>query len=154
MVAVDRISQEKPYNFQGQDKRKDAAQGVAAGVGATGAISYQAKRAATKNGLRSVFTKVNNGSKVVRENAGEISSLYNKFTKDIQRFSKSLMARFAKMKTWKFIGPLVKSPVARGVANGFGVVMAFFALITGVRKAVDNGRLAVGDLKDKLNMAA
>ena len=98
MVAVDRIPQEKPYNFQGQDKRKDAAQGVAAGVGATGAISYQAKRAATKNGLRSVFTKVNNGSKVVRENAGEISSLYNKFTKDIQRFSKkhNLIVKFSR----------------------------------------------------------
>ena len=152
MTAVDKIS-ERPY-VQSRDRRRDAAQGVAVGVGTTGAISYQAKKTATKNGLRSVLTNVNKGGKVIRENAGEVSSLYEKFAKDVQRFSKSLMARMAKMKSWKVVGPLVKSPAAKGVANGFGVVMAFFALVSGVRKAVDNGRLAVGDLKDKLNLAA
>ena len=152
MDAVKSTS-ERPY-VQQSNKRKETAQGVAVGVGTTGAISYQAKRTATKNGLRSVFTNVNKGTKIISENAGEVSSLYGKFTKDVQRFSKSLMARFAKLGNWKFIGPIVKSPAARGLANGFGVVMAFFALVTGVRKAVDNGRLAVGDLKDKLNLAA
>ena len=145
----------QPYNTQPQNnRRKDTAQGVAVGVGATGAVSYQAKQAATKSGLRNMFTNVNKGTKAIKENVGEVSSLCEKFSKDMQKFSKSIMARLAKMKNLKVIGPIVKSPIAGGIANTFGAAMAFFALVTGVRKAVDNGRLAVGDLKEKINLAA
>ena len=42
----------------------------------------------------------------------------------------------------KFIGPIVKSPVMKGVAGIFGGAMAFFALVTGLDKAYRNGKLA------------
>lgn len=157
MVEAVDIRADRPYNLPAEhfskEKRKDTAQGVAVGVGATGAVSYQAQRVAAKNGIRSVFTNVTNASRATRANVGEVTSLYGKFVNDVQRFSRSIMARFAKLRDVKVIGTLVKSPMTRGIAKGFGVAMAFFALVTGLRKAVDNGRLAVNDIQEKLNLS-
>ena len=55
----------------------------------------------------------------------------------------------SKFKDMKYIGPLLKNPAIKLFASGCGAAMAFFALITGISKAIRNGRIAVGDLKDR-----
>ena len=64
------------------------------------------------------------------------------------------MARISKYKEWKFIGPIVKSPVAKAATGVFGATMAFFVLVSGVQKAVDNGRLALNDLHRRIDRNA
>ena len=55
-----------------------------------------------------------------------------------------------KLQKNKVLGPIVKSPVLKKVAGGFGTVMAFFVLLTEGTKAAENGTLAVDDFKNRI----
>lgn len=135
-------------------QRKEATQDVAAGVGATG-ITATATRYAGKQGvLQRMFTNVQEVTKVTSKNSREITGLWSKFMHNTKLFTNDIMSKFTKFKGNKLIAPIIESPLAKGASKIFGATMAFFVLVTGVQKAFDNGRLAVGDLKDKLNIAA
>ena len=127
------------------DRRKERAQDVATGAGVTGAAAYQAKRTTVNNTLKNMFTHVTEVTKTTRQNAAEVTGLFGKFKFNMKRFSGSIINQAMKFKDMKYIGPLVKSPITKGIATGFGAAMAFFALVTGVDKAYRNGKLAVAD---------
>lgn len=139
---------------QQRAKRKVAKENVAEGVGVTGAVTYQARQFATKRSINTMMENVTNAARLTAQNTKEATTLLGKFKLDIGRFTKDVTARVMKLQNMKFIGPIVKSPVVKGACGAFGFTMAFFALVTGVNKAVDNGRMAIGDFQNRFNRAA
>jgi hypothetical protein len=137
-------------------KRKDTEQKVATSVGATGAgaAAYQAKRTTVNRTLQTWFANLTNTTRNARQNAAEVTGLFGKFKQNVTKFSGSIINKAMKFQDMKFIGPIVKSPVMRGVAGIFGGAMAFFALITGIDKAYRNGRLAVTDVRTRFGYNA
>ncbi|MBR1460740.1 hypothetical protein IJ596_03795 [bacterium] len=127
-------------------QRRENTEKAAVGAGVGGA-------ALSNKGLRQGIQKAISFSTTAKENTIEAKGLWGKFLKDTKIFSASIMNRISKFKDLKYIGPVLKNPAVRLVAGGVGAVMAFFALVTGVSKAIRNGRLAVGDLKDRFNEA-
>jgi len=143
-----------PVTDQQRAKRKVTKEHVAEGVGVTGAVTYQAKQFATKRSINTMMENVTNAARITSQNSREASTLLGKFKLDIGRFTKDITARVMKLENMKFIGPIIKSPIVKGACGVFGFTMAFFALVTGVNKAVDNGRIAVGDIQSRFNRAA
>lgn len=140
-----------------QQKRRETTQNVATGVGAAG-VTAQATTYASKQGVygrfKGILGTTTQTAKTIERNSAEVTGLWNKFFRDMKLFSADAMARISKYKELKFIGPLIKSPVMRGATSVFGATMAFFVLVSGVQKAVDNGRLALNDMHRKFNRAA
>lgn len=132
-------------------QRKEATQDVAVGVGATGVTATATRYAGKQGVLQKMFTNVQDVTKVTSKNSKEITGLWSKFIHNTKLFTNDIMTKF---KGIKFLAPIIESPLMKGASKVFGATMAFFVLITGIQKAVDNGRIAVGDLKDKLNVAA
>lgn len=152
------------YQRTPQQQRRETTQGVATGVGAAG-VTAQATTYASKQGVFAKFgnplTKVKEllgfttkTAKNLEKNSAEVTGLWNKFFKDMKLFSADAWARVSKFKEWKFIGPIVKSPVMKGATSVFGATMAFFVLVSGVQKAVDNGRLALNDMHRRIDRTA
>ena len=125
-------------------QRRENTEKAAVGAGVGGA-------ALSHKGLRQGIQKAINFSTTAKENTKEVTGLWGKFLRDTKIFSASIMNRISKFKDLKYIGPVLKNPAVRLVAGGVGAVMAFFALVTGVSKAIRNGRIAIGDLKDRFN---
>ena len=127
-----------------QAKRKNTEQKVATGVGATGAgaAAYQAKRTTVNRTLQTWFSNLTTTTRNARQNAAEVTGLFGRFKQNFARFSGSIIKQVSKYENMKFIGPIVKSPIMKGVAGIFGGAMAFFALVTGLDKAYRNGKLA------------
>jgi len=125
--------------------RRDRAENVAIGAGVGGA-------AVSNKGLRQGIQKAINFGTTAKNSTKEVTGLWGKFLKDAKVFSASIMNRIGKFKNMKYIGPIIKNPAVRLVASGCGAAMAFFALVTGLSKAVRNGRIAVGDLKDRFDI--
>ncbi len=135
-----------PYNV---GRRKETTEDVAMGAGVG---TYAAHKASKSAAMKAAMGKFSSSVATTQRNAKEVTGLWGKFQNDIKRFSGSLMHRMDKLKNAKFIGAIIKNPAVRYATRGLGVVMAFFALITGVSKAIRNGRLAVGDLKDRFSV--
>ena len=131
--------------YESRTTRREKAENVAVGAGVGGA-------AVSNKGLRQGIQKAINFSTTAKNNTKEVTGLWGKFLKDAKIFSASIMNRIGKFKNMKYIGAIIKNPAVRLVASGCGAAMAFFALITGVSKAIRNGRIAVGDLKDRFNV--
>lgn len=148
-AAGQTITQQQSQRSQDNTNNK-----VAAGTGLAGATAYQAKRSSVNSFLRDWFSRLTTTTKTTRQNAPEVIGLFGKFKKNVGMFTASIINKAMKFKDMKFIGPIINSPVTKGVASFLGVGMAFFALVTGIDKAYRNGKIAVSDIKDKLNMAA
>ena len=50
--------------------------------------------------------------------------------------------------------PIIKSPITKKLTGAFGALTAVFVLISGLSDASKNGKIAVADLKEKLDLAA
>ena len=137
-----------------ESRRKENVEVAALGIGTAGAVSHQAQQQVTKSYLRSMFSSVTEGSKVIRTNVGEATTLFGRYKQNVVRYTKYAMKQLSRFENSKYIAPLFKNKMVLGAASVFGTVMAFFALVTGVNKSIDNGKLMVGDIKDKLGLAA
>jgi len=142
-----------------KENRKEKAQNAAAAGGAAGCTVQTAKTIATRraarkelaaNTLRDTFTGVAKTAKTVKKNSKEVTGLLSQFFKNAKDFSDDMMKVFARVKRDKAVSALLKNPVLRGISGAFGYSMAFFVLVSGLTKAVDNGKITIGDLKDKL----
>lgn len=137
-----------------REKRRHTTEKVATGTAATGTAAYQAKKYAGKKYVRSMFDNVTGTARTVQQNAREASTLLSRFKINAARFSKDAMTRLMKFQNNKYLGPIVKSKAVRGVTKGFGLVTAFFVLVTGVGEAIESGRIAIGGAKRRYDMAA
>lgn len=153
----------QPIPATQQQKRKETTQTVATGVGATGGFAASARTYATKRGLNAakgektlemMLEATQNVTQTASQNTEVARGLWATFRRNVKVFSNDFLLQVAKFKNSKFIGPIIKSPLTKKVAGAFGGAMAFFVLVTGVNEACENGSLAVGDLKHKLNYIA
>lgn len=137
-----------------QQKRRETSQNVATGVGAAGVTTHYVSKPSVYVRFKDLLRTTTKTAKTFERNSAEVTGLWNKFFRDMKLFSADAMARISKYKEWKFIGPIVKSPVAKGATSVFGATMAFFVLVSGVQKAVDNGRLALNDMHRRIDRTA
>lgn len=153
-----------PLTPEQYQKRKENTEQAATVIGGTG-FAASATRYAGKKGLmksaetgeklaKTVLESTSKAAKIVSNNSKEASGLFGNFKKNVVNFTGDVLAKFTKFKDNKFIGPIVKSPLMKKAAGAFGVIMAFFVLVTGVRKAVESGSIAIDDIKNKTDELA
>lgn len=139
-------------------QRRHETQEVAAGVGAAGVTAHVgATRYAGRQGsmgmLRNMYEKMIKTSKVTAQNNEIATGIWAKLVRDTKRFSSHAMKQLKNFENMKFIGPIIKSPITKKLTGAFGAVTAVFVLISGLSDASKNGRIAVADLKEKLDLA-
>lgn len=159
MTGVQSISfTSKPRVNQPVDRdKKEKAQDVATAVGGTG-FAAKASRMASKRGLQqgestlqSMMQTTQNVMQGTSRTIKESKGLAASFKRHYKMFKGDAIKFFSKWKDSKVLGPIVKSPVVRGIASGFGGILAVFVLISGVNRAIENGELAFSDLKHQYN---
>ncbi len=148
-----------PYN-QSQSKRQQATETtekVAAGVGGAAGLTKTATNMASKRGIlatertfQGMMSSLTNGASTITEGSQQALTLWGKFKNNTKVFTADILRRFKALENSKFIGAIIKSPIAKKAAAVFGGVLAFFVLVTGVNKAVKTGIEAAGDVKSKL----
>ena len=157
MTGVQAISfTSKPRVNQPVDRdKKEKAQDVATAVGGTG-FAAKASRMASKRGLQqgentlqSMMQTTQNVMQGTSRTIKESKGLAASFKRHYKMFKGDAIKFFSKWKDSKVLGPIVKSPVVRGIASGFGGILAVFVLISGVNRAIENGELAFNDLKNQ-----
>lgn len=144
--------------------RKEKTEQAATVIGGTGfaasANKYASKRGAMAKAvetgektLQSMLDATNKAAKFTGKNAKTATGLFAKFKQNIKIYSGEIIKPFQKVNN-KFLRPILNNPITRKAANVIAVPMAFFVLITSVRKAVDNGSIAIDDLKSTIHNAA
>ncbi len=157
MAGVQAISfTSKPRVNQPVDRdKKEKAQDVATAVGGTG-FAAKASRMASKRGLQqgestlqSMMQTTQNVMQGTSRTIKESKGLAASFKRHYKMFKGDAIKFFSKWKDSKILGPIIKSPVIKGIASGFGGILAVFVLISGVNRAIENGELAFNDLKNQ-----
>ncbi len=157
MTGVQAISfTSKPRVNQPVDRdKKEKAQDVATAVGGTG-FAAKASRMASKRGLQqgestlqSMMQTTQNVMQGTSRTIKESKGLAASFKRHYKMFKGDAIKFFSKWKDSKILGPVIKSPVIKGIASGFGGILAVFVLISGVNRAIENGELAFNDLKNQ-----
>lgn len=157
MTGVQAISfTSKPRVNQPVDRdKKEKAQDVATAVGGTG-FAAKASRMASKRGLQqgestlqSMMQTTQNVMQGTSRTIKESKGLAASFKRHYKMFKGDAIKFFSKWKDSKILGPIIKSPVIKGIASGFGGILAVFVLISGVNRAIENGELAFNDLKNQ-----
>ena len=139
-------------------QRRHETQEVAAGVGAAGVTAHVgATRYAGRQGsmgmLRNMYEKMIKTSKITAQNNEIATGIWAKLVRDTKRFSSYAMKQLKSFENMKFIGPIIKSPITKKLTGAFGALTAVFVLISGLSDASKNGKIAVADLKEKLDLA-
>ena len=138
-----------------REQRKQTTQTVATGTAATGTAAYQAKKYAAGNGyLKEMLRNATRTARVVDMNAAEAVTLWQKFKYNSVHFANDAFTRLSRLQNNRFLKPIVTSKAMRGLTGAFGVVTAAFVLVTGVSDSVKTGRLALGDIQDKIGWLA
>ena len=140
------------------EQRKQKQEQVATGIGGAAGVTATATKYAGRKGLRAQASEkflgelsgqVAQGIKKANEAQEVATGLFATFKKNFKMYSASVLEQLNKLKNSKFIGPIVKSPIAKKVSAVAGGALAFFVLITGVNKAVKTGAVAVNDFKSQ-----
>ncbi len=141
-----------------RQKRKEA-QEVATGVGAAGVTAgVGASRFSARKGsmgmLRNMYENMIKTSKAASRNSEVATGLWAKFVRDSRKFANHAWGKISKFADNKYLAPIIKSPITKKATAVFGGVTAGFVLISGLGKATRDGRVAIEDIKDRLNIAA
>lgn len=143
-----------PNTQKMQKPSKEQQEKVVAGVGGTAAATTTAT-AWAKNGARleaKVQRTLSGAQKVANAASTEkMMGFWASFREDVRFYTNDIIQRLGKLKSAKFIGPLINNPVSRGLAGVAGGALAFFVMITGVSKMFKTGEIAVDDLKNQIN---
>lgn len=162
MTKISSFENFKTSNFayspadQTQKDKKEKAATIVGGAGfATTANKYAkgyASRRGLANGESTLQKMLEATTRTARQSskiAKESGSLIAKFKANVKIYTADAIRMISKLQDNKIIGAIVKNPLMKKVASGFGVVMAFFVLVTSLTKAVENGNLAINDAKEK-----
>ena len=151
VTAINQI----PFNSNltpAQRQRRHETQEVAVGVGAAGVTAHVGTSRGTM--LRNMYDKVIKTSKMTARNNELATGIWAKLVRDTKKFGNHAMKWLKGFENTKFIGPIIKSPITKKLTGAFGAVTAVFVLISGLSEASKNGKIAVADLKEKLDLAA
>jgi hypothetical protein len=162
MQAVDNVNYRTPgmglltTPTNKNDRKDQVAAGVGVGAGATQAGKFMGKRALKANGvaqaestLQGMLTRVTETTSAVKRNSEVTTGLWATFKNNVKFYTKDITKRFEELKSVKFVGKIVNSPIGKKAASVVGGSLAFFVLITGLSKAVNTGKIAVDDFKNK-----
>jgi hypothetical protein len=138
------------------DRKDQVAAGVGVGAGVTQAGKFMGKRALKANGaaqaestLQGMLTRVTETTSAVKRNSEVTSGLWATFRSNVKFYTKDITARLEKLKPVKFVGKIANSAIAKKGASVVGGSLAFFVLVTGLSKAVNTGKIAIDDFKNK-----
>lgn len=159
VTSVSQIPFNRNLTQEQRIQRRHETQEVAAGVGAAGVTAHVgATRYAGRQGsmgmLRNMYEKMIKTSKVTAQNNEIATGIWANLVKNTKKFSNHAMKWLKGFENTKVIGPIIKSPITKKLTGVFGAVTAVFVLISSLGEASKNGRIAVADLKEKLDMAA
>lgn len=140
-------------------QRRHETQEAAVGVGAAGVTAHVgATRYAGRQGsmgmLRNMYEKMIKTSKVTAQNNELATGIWAKLVRDTKKFGNHALKQLMKFQDNKFIGPIVKNPLTKKLTGAFGAATAVLVLISGLSDASKNGKIAVADIKEKLDLAA
>lgn len=139
-------------------QRQEHQEKVAAGVGGAAGLTTSATKMASKRGLQAeagekayqqVTHMITEANKTVIKTSETATGLWSTFKANVKLYTKDITKRLEAFKNSKFIGPIVKSPIAKKFAALFGGALAFFVLVTGINKAFKTGEIAFDDLKNQ-----
>ena len=138
-------------------EQKDKTQKTATALGGTAGLATTASKYASRRGLaggestlQQMMRATTEAAKITGEGAKQASGFIGRFKVNAKIFAQDALKYAEKLQKNKVLGPIVKSPVLKKVAGGFGTVMAFFVLLTEGTKAAENGTLAVDDFKNRI----
>lgn len=151
-MTVNKISFNSHLTPEQRMQRRHETQEVAVGVGAAGVTAHVGTSKGTM--LRNMYERIIKTSKVTAQNNELATGVWANLVRNTKRFSKHAMSKLKAFENTKFIGPIIKSPVTKKLTGAFGAVTAVFVLISSLGEASKNGKIAVADLKEKLDMAA
>lgn len=143
-----------------QEERVERRENVATGVGGAAGLTASATKMASRRGvkartgeqvLQGMMTQVTNTTRAVNQNTKVATGLWAKFKHNITAYTQDILKRLDTLKSNKFIGRIIESPLTKKAAGVFGAGLAFFVLVTGVNKAFKTGAVAYGDLKYQLD---
>ncbi len=152
VMTVSQIHFDSNLTPEQRMQRRQQTQEVAVGVGAAGVTAHVGTSRGTM--LRNMYDRIIKTHKLAAQNNEIATGMWAKLVRDTKRFSKFAMAKLKPLENAKFIGPIIKSPITKKLTGAFGAVTAVFVLISGLSEASKNGKIAVADLKEKLDMAA
>ena len=135
-----------------QRQRRQETKEVVVGAGAAGVTAHVGASKGTM--LRNMYDKVIKTSKLTARNNEIATGIWANLVKNTKRFSEHAMKQLKGLENVKFIGSIVKSPITKKITGVFGAATAVFVLISSLGEASKNGRIAVADLKEKLDLAA
>ncbi len=135
MAKVMGINNANNLSAEQRQKRKQTTENVATGVGVTG---YATRYAGKRGILGSMMSKTNATMHMATQEVKEATTLFGRFKQNTSFYTKKLTNLFKNYENSRFIGPIVKSPIIKKCAGGLGTIMAFFVLVTGIRKTIEN----------------
>lgn len=139
-----------------QRDRKEKVQDAATVAGGTGFVAGASKIAGKKGltavtsaerGIRTTMDAATEAAELASRGIKEGSGYLSKFKVLSQKYYGDAIKFLSKFKDNKFIRPIIKSPVGRGIASVFGGTLAFFVLISGIAEAAESGQSAISDIK-------
>ena len=159
VMAVNTVSFNSNLTPEQKAQRRHETQEVAVGVGAAGVTAHVgATRYAGRKGsmgmLRNMYEKMIKTSKVTAQNNEIATGVWAKLVRDTKRFSNHALNQLKNLENVKFIGPIIKRKKKKKITGVFGAFTAVFVLISGLSEASHNGKIAVADLKERLDLAA
>ena len=152
VMTVNQIPFNSNLTPEQKQQRRQQTQEVAVGVGTAGVTAQVGTARGTT--LRNMYDKVLRTSKLTAQNKDVATGIWAKLVKDTKKFSNHAMKWLKGFENTKFIGPIIKSPVTKKLTGAFGAVTAVFVLISGLSEASRNGRIAIEDIREKLDIAA
>ena len=152
VMTVTQIPFNSNLTSEQKQQRRQQTQEVAVGVGTAGVTAQVGTARGTT--LRNMYEKVLRTSKLTAQNKDVATGIWANLVRNTKRFSNHAMNWLKGFENTKFIGPIIKSPVTKKLTGAFGAVTAVFVLISGLSEASRNGRIAIGDIREKLDIAA
>lgn len=138
-------------------EQKDKTQKTATALGGTAGLASTASKYASRRGLaggestlQQMMRATTEAAKITGEGAKQASGFIGRFKVNAKIFTQDILRYAEKLQNNKVLKPIIKSPILKKTAGGFGTVMAFFVLLTEGTKAAENGTIAVDDFKNKL----
>ena len=143
-----------------QQERRERREDVATGVGGAAGLTASASKMASRRGvkaktgeqvLQGMMNNVTQTTRAINQNTQVATGLWARFKSNIKMYTQDILKRLENLKSNKYIGKIIDSPITKKAAGLFGAGLAFFVLVTGVNKAFKTGEVAVVDFKNQLN---
>ena len=156
-VRLDFPSYEKKQDDRNREVAKHTAEAGTAGFGVVAARNYAQKKGIVGKMVANAAERASQAARtasraarVANANAKNASTLIDRFFRNSKIFAEDIMARLVRFKNNKFMKPIIESPLTKKFAGFLGGAFAFFVLITGLAESINNGKVMIGDAKDKI----